>query len=149
MYCCKNKRFGSKKNSIHKENDALRNDSYTSNKVTWSTYHKYGTIYQRLPTYSQKHRGYYEKEPIMVDVEYPTEHEQVMNKTINEILRKVQLEDVRDEEGEDVQSFPTGETAEYVLVYRNYQFWTSVDRENEDEEELVRKEKGNRSLRRV
>ena len=37
------------------------------------------------------------KNQLCVDVEYPTEHEQVMNKTINEILRKVQLEDVRDE----------------------------------------------------
>ena len=31
--------------------------------------------------------------------------------------------------------------AEYVLVYRNYQFWTSVDRENEDEEEASKKRK--------
>ena len=100
-----------------------------------------GQYIRGFPLTPRKHHGYYEKEPVMVDVEYPTEHERVMNKTINEILCKVQLEDVRDEEGEDAQSFPTGETAEHVLVYRNYQLWTSVDRENEDEEEASKKRK--------
>ena len=73
-----------------------------------------------------------------------------MNKYINEILHKVQLDDVRDDEGEDAQSVPTGETAEHVLVYRNYQMWTSVERENEDKEEASKKTKnGNQSLLRV
>ena len=64
-----------------------------------------------------------------------------MNKNINEILCKVQLDDVRDYEGEDAQSVPTDETAEHVLVYRNYQMWTSVESKNEDEEEASKKRK--------
>ena len=44
-------------------------------------------------------------------------------------------------EAQDPQTVPTGGTTEHVLVYKNYQMWTSVERENEEYEEASKKRK--------